>query len=264
MDENIRDYTINYFKQKKSKFKKCRRHPENKVIEDYCFYLTDYVGVDHYECKKCKDELDRALDRENRIRIHNKKQEYESHQRYLVKYNKRREKINKSQKEDIWDFEIKNELCKGLKLKGRKKYLYKEMIPKEVLRFKRATMKLERLINNKKKEKLDLLEKQKELIARLKKPIVECRKHGALFIQDVIKGGKSRWTGEQRYKCRKCMSEVHKDYYERKKDYVLLKHAEYRKLNPEKIKETRLKYKEKIHGKNRNNEAIEGQSSTSI
>lgn len=175
----------------------------------------------------------------------------------------------KSRREEIWDDTVKNELAKGIKLKGRQKYLYKEAIPKEVLQLKRAQMKLEILIkqigdNIKKESESQLSEsernrkKEENEIARLNRPLVDCMHHGLLYLKDVIKGGKSRWTGEQRYKCRQCMSDLHRKYYGRKKEYVLLKCANYRANNAEKVKESKQKYWRKKNGKNKEHEGIEG------
>ena len=243
-------------KPNKIKKMKCYYHEDNRDISEYVFWCTDTrrharkkQDIDLWECKKCKEHHKRQIDRENRIREHNEKQYQESRKRYNIRYEKKLEKLEKSRKENIWDDEVRHELSIGLKLNSDQRYLYKEKIPKQVLQLKRATMRLERLIKNIKENHKTKKELEKEAIKKLKRPLVECRKHGALFLKDVIKGGKSRWTGEQRYKCRQCMSDLHRDYYRRRKDYVLMKHAEYRKNFPEKRKETKIKSWRKHHGK---------------
>jgi len=242
------------------KKQKCGYHEDNRDISEYCFWHTDIrksKHVDVWECKKCKDHLDKALYRQERIYLHNKKQEDEAYQRHRVKNEKRKAKINKSMTEDLWECIVKNELCKGLKLRGHQKYLYKESIPKDVLRLKRASMKLDLLIIKRKGQ-------YKDKIKKLKIPLLQCKKHGDLFLLDVIKSGKSSWTSHQKYKCRQCMSELHRNYYIKRKDYVLKKHAEYREKNPEKRKQIKLKSKEKCNGKNSNHDAIERSGFTGV
>ena len=137
-----------------------------------------------------------------------------------------REKKKKNDMEKLVDKYVVKELIKG------SKGLKRDKIPKSLIEIKRATLKLKRLI----KKKND--------------PLIECKKHGSLFLKNVIKSGKGRLIGEQRYKCRECMRELHKNYYQRNKDYVLNKCSDYKKNNPDKIKEIRIKYKEKNNDKN--------------
>lgn len=76
-----------------------------------------------------------------------------------------------------------------------------------------------------------------------------CYKHPqALTIEHYIKSGK-RKDGTQAYKCKYCVKELHRSHYERNKEKVLSKCAEYRTENPEKLAITKrnsyLKNKEK-------------------
>src|SRR5579863_2375254 len=145
---------MNQFNRPRKKLK-CRQHPDNKDFDDYYFWVTDVSGRDIYHCKKCQDQLNRDLDRESRIKENNDRQAEESWERYKKRHTKRTEAREKSIKEDIWDFVVKRELCKGLKLKGAQRSLYSESIPKEVLQLKRAQMKLQRLIDKVKKNNRD-------------------------------------------------------------------------------------------------------------
>ncbi len=115
-------------------------------------------------------------------------------------------------------------------------YEFQESLPKELLRLKRASMKLSRLI------------KERVYISRT--PLVKCPNHGELFLKDVIKSGKIKRTGEQQYKCKVCMSKFHKKHYQDNKEKVLGNNSQYRKNNPDKIKELWKNYKEKLNGKN--------------
>jgi hypothetical protein len=244
----------------KIKKRKCYYHDDDRDLTEYVFWVTDIrrnqkkkYDIDIWECKKCKENLERDIAREKRMREHNDRQRQEAIIRSDLRHTEWLEKRNKSMREDIWDSEIRNELCKGLKIHGITKYKYKESIPKDILRLKRAQMKLERLIDEVKRGKRTKKQIETE---RLTKHLVDCKKHGKLFLKDVIKGGKSKWTDEQLYKCRKCMSDLHRDYYDRKKEYVREKQTEYRMKYPEKRKETAKKYRRKFDGNNNKHEAI--------
>jgi hypothetical protein len=165
-------------------------------------------------------------------------------------------------KEELWDNYIYHEFTKGLK-NPHCHYIQKP--PKDVFQFIRASMRLKNLIDGIKKGTIKTRaqirhEKEIEAKAKLNGILVNCQKHGALKLKDVIKGGKSRWTGEQRYKCRQCMSDTHRNYYERRKDHVLEKCAKYRKEHPEKRKQIKAKSWKKHHGKNKEYDSIEGKS----
>lgn len=229
----------------KVKLTKCKFHPENKDLTDYYFYCTDIrykYPKDIYVCKKCKDQLDKDLDRERRIRKNNYLQLERSRISWQLKSNKIMEKRNKSIKEDLWDCEVRRILYKGMKQPWLIEF------PKPMLQLARATIRLQRLIKKIKDKKAEERTIEQEREKKLKSVLVNCKKHGALFLEDVIKGGKSRWTDEQRYKCRYCMKDTHKKYYERNKEYVKQKCFEYKKNNPEKVKELRINYRRKKIG----------------
>lgn len=116
------------------------------------------------------------------------------------------------EKENLTDYYIRRTL-----VVGTKNALPMKDYPDILVEAKRAVIKLKR--------KND----------KLKEPIKKCSKHGNLYADDVIKAGKSRWTGEQKFKCKKCMKELHKKHYELNKIKVLSKHAKYRADNRAKI-----------------------------
>lgn len=243
---------------------KCGSHANERDISEYYFAFQVTHIVDHYECKHCKDELDAQIERERKSREHNRKQEDEAYKRYQERSNKKMQERQRSIKEDIWDFVVKNELCKGIKLTGELKYAYKENIPKEILQLKRASMKLERLINGIKKGEISKVTTEKEWkkmeIERLKHPLVNCHQHGQLFIKDVVKAGKSKWTGRILYKCKICLKRMQREHYEKNKEDVLEKNKVYRVNNPEKIKQIRKAYKENKRGKDKDHVPIKRSS----
>ena len=154
---------------------------------------------------------------------------YEILQRNL-EYYKEQKKIEKRKKElydkkNLVDHYVIKELLKGTKNLNPKK------IPKILINMKRMTIKL------------------KQLIEKKKLPLLECVKHGNLYIKDVIKSGKNR-TGEQRYKCRECMKDIHRNHYINNKEDILRKQAEYRNLNKERRKIIKAKSWRKCNGKN--------------
>lgn len=243
----------------KIKKRRCAYHSTSRDLSEYSFWVTDRRWknpVDVYECKLCKERLDRDIERSEKIRSHNKKQNEEASRERNILWEKKSAKRIKSISEDIWDFVVQDYLCKDLKLKWPLKHVYKESIPKEILQLTRSHMRLQRLIDDMKKSMRNVqsIESEKERQSKLNKPLMNCRLHGKLFKDDIIKGGKSRWTGDQRYKCKRCMRDLHRDYYLRKKEYVSNKCADYRKTNPEKVKETKKKSKEKCNGKNSEHE----------
>ncbi len=107
--------------------------------------------------------------------------------------------------------------------------------------------------------------KLKRLVKKLDEPWKECRKHGKLYREDVIRSGKTP-AGTEQYKCRACMKEMHDKHYALNKAKVLLKHQEYKKRNPEKRKETNrlsdAKHREKHRAKNNEKKRIWDKQST--
>jgi hypothetical protein len=240
---------------------KCAFHEDNRDISEYIFWHIDKRKKNHiifYECKKCKEHLNKTLDRQRRIKEHNKKQEEIAYNRMVNRIHKKQIKRQKSIKEDLWDFVVENELCKGIKLHGQQRQKYIESIPKEVIQYVRAVMKLQRLIEDKKKSIQDSKkeqirtfkeneEKKRIEIERLNRPLVKCKKHGSLFRENVIQAGKNK-SGSPQFKCKQCQHTMHSNYYEKNKEKVLKKCANYRHNNPEKVKQWRINYKEKLNG----------------
>jgi hypothetical protein len=267
---------INPAEKPKKRRMKCRAHKaKNRSWDDYYFAYKNNEGVHIYLCIECKETNEKELERLERINENRRIQIEESYKIYLEKFNIKLEKRQRSQKEDLWDFVVRDELTKGMGLKGDKKYLFWESIPKEVLQLKRAGMKLDRLIKKiqdaprdkirQEQEKREEEErKRQEAIEEANRTLVLCGKHGPLPLPNVIKSGKTKETGRQRYKCRQCMSDLHRNYYLKRKEYVLKKHAEYRGKNAERVKEIKSKSRRKCNAKDKDHENASRQSVTSI
>lgn len=118
-------------------------------------------------------------------------------------------------KDNLTDWYVRTLLTKG---KGFK--LHRMEYPQELVEAKRASIKLKRAVD------------------KQNRPMKKCVTHGALYKDDVIKAGKNR-SGEQCYKCKMCMKELHKKHYELNKTKVSLKHKEYRENNRDKRRETK-------------------------
>src|SRR3954463_13227772 len=104
---------------------KCAYHDDDRDISEYVFSHTDIRinqkkkhPIDKYECIRCREHLLRSIHRSDRIRDHNRKQEDEAYERMVERRNKRNAKKQASIKNDIWDRVVRDELCKGMKLKG--------------------------------------------------------------------------------------------------------------------------------------------------
>ncbi len=133
-------------------------HSQDRDLNEYTFWVTDIRKKNHvdiYECKKCKEQLERDIDRQNRIKAHNNKQQEDAYNRFKIKMDKKIFRLEKSKKEGLWDCVIKNELTKGLKLTGHNKYLYQQKITKDIIQLKRATINLKTLISKIKENKND-------------------------------------------------------------------------------------------------------------
>lgn len=78
----------------------------------------------------------------------------------------------------------------------------------------------------------------------LNKILKTCKKHGELKMNQLNKSGIVH--NEQQYKCKQCQREYHKNHYKYHKEKVIAKHAEYNKKYPEKRKEIRKKWFNKI------------------
>jgi hypothetical protein len=121
------------------------------------------------------------------------------------------------EKENLTDYYIRRTFVVG---KGPK--LKMNEYPDIMVDAKRAVLKLKRHAD-----------KEKE-------PVKKCASHGSLYMEDVIKSGKTK-AGTQLYKCRQCMSDFHAAHYALHKANVRLKQQHYRKANPERVRATRRK-----------------------
>jgi hypothetical protein len=130
---------------------------------------------------------------------------------------------NKKERQSFWlreKEEISDKYVETTLRSGRN--AIKTEIPRELIEAKRAVIQVKRLVK------------------KMEEPILKCAKHGNCFKDDVIKSGKSQWTGEQKYKCRKCMKDLHKAHYELHKTEVLLKNRKRKQENPEKVRLQKL------------------------
>lgn len=121
------------------------------------------------------------------------------------------------EKENLTDYYIRRSFVMG---KGPK--LKMQEYPDIMIEAKRAVLQLKRRAD------------------QLKEPIKNCRNHGDLFIEDVIKAGKTR-AGTPQYKCRQCMSDFHARHYALHKADLLLKQQQYRNANPERVRTIKRK-----------------------
>ena len=119
-------------------------------------------------------------------------------------YNK---KVWEVHKRELTDYYLRKVLSNNFKIRF-------DLVPQELIDAKRAIIQLKRMV-----------EKYEE-------PFMRCSSHGALYKDDVIKAGVT--YGKQRYKCRECMKELHKNHYELNKLKVQLKHKEYKEKDIEK------------------------------
>jgi hypothetical protein len=129
----------------------------------------------------------------------------------------------KKEKENVTDYYVRKTLRTG------KSGIKNQEIPQELIEAKRAIIQ----INNLKK--------------KMEEPLKTCSEHGKLFREEVIRSGKYA-NGEQKWKCKRCMKEMHDKHYQLNKAKVLAAHAKYRKADPEKVKvckqKSRLKHRE--------------------
>lgn len=75
--------------------------------------------------------------------------------------------------------------------------------------------------------------------------IKTCKKHGDLTLDGLIKSGKNK-DGTQRFRCKKCMKEIHHANYLKNKEHIITKSEEYKKNNPDKVKQWRKNDYEKF------------------
>lgn len=120
------------------------------------------------------------------------------------------------EKDDLTDYYVRKTLTTG------KNAIRGQPVPEVLIEAQRAVIQLKRL-----KEKMD-------------EPLKTCNAHGKLFQEDVIKAGNYK-SGNPRWRCRKCMKDMHAKHYELHKAKVLIAHANYRKENPETVKQSKRK-----------------------
>ena len=234
--------------------RKCNGHRiKGMVIADYP-YSYEYSSRGYRYCVDCKKQCDKADKKLGRMFANNEKQRIEKHRRWEQQSAKKYSKRNPER--DLWDFIVRDELTKGISLKGPLKYKYRTSIPTEVLQFKRALIRLQRMIASQKEIFFKMNQEKKEEAIRLKAPLVKCGKHGDLFINGVIKNYKKA-KGDYSYKCKACRKDVSQNYYKNNKDYVLTKAAEWRKKNPDRVKQIRVNYWERMNDKNNEHEDVE-------
>lgn len=81
-----------------------------------------------------------------------------------------------------------------------------------------------------------------------------CKKHGDLTEKDIIKKGKLK-SGNQAYRCKKCMQDLHANNYQANKEKIRLKLKKYKEENLAKFKqikkECEQKYRERDRDKKR-------------
>jgi len=139
------------------------------------------------------------------------------------RYCERMKQINKLEakkeweihKQEVTDYYVRRSFSHS---KSAGKRLKMHEIPSELVEAKQAVIKLKRMVD------------------KLNAPLKKCEKHGYLYINDVIKSGKTK-AGTPQYKCRQCMQEIHKRNYQMNKLIIKEKHKKYRLENKEKIKQ---------------------------
>jgi hypothetical protein len=126
---------------------------------------------------------------------------------------KERQEDWRREKENITDYYVRRTLVMGTKTP-----LPMQDYPQILIEAKRSVIKLKRAAD------------------KMNEPIKECAKHGKLYREDVIKAGKDR-GGEIKYRCKKCMKELHERHYALHKTKVLLQHKKYKDANKEKVRQ---------------------------
>lgn len=160
---------------------------------------------------------------------------------------------------DYWEEKItpKNNYvykCKAcLFIKNRNKKFNEKHLPDDYVAFKlmgksqtkEEIEKIPKLLIQTKREILKL----KNII---KYPVKICDKHGKLFVHkgQVIKAGKEK-SGAQRYKCKQCMKDYHKEHYKNNKEKVLAAHEKYKNQDPEKYRNIKNASKRKCWALNK-------------
>lgn len=116
----------------------------------------------------------------------------------------------KDEKERITPYYVRRILTYG------KNRLKMHQIPDELVEVKTAVIQLNRL-----SEKMNA-------------PLRKCGRHGDLYEEDIIKAGKEK-SGNQKYRCKKCMSDLHRKNYELNKTKIALRAAKYRNNNRDRV-----------------------------
>lgn len=177
------------------------------------------TGIQHYRCRKCTEKV-----------------------RRLAEWRKREEKITLRQmikkRHQMYIHELPDSYVIR-RIKFANKLLANVDIDPALIELARVSLKL------------------KFLLERKHKSAVNCPTHGNLYRHEMIKAGHNK-IGEQRYKCKLCMQQLHKRHYDNNKQKVLAKQKEYRLANPEKVKESKIKSRRKCNANNTKHENVTG------
>lgn len=196
----------------KIRLEKCLQHDVPGITRDmseYVFWVTDKrrharkkQDIDIYECKKCREQLDKDLERQKRIRANEQKQKDEAYERFKIKLGKDIVRRERSMRENLWDSVITHKLNHGQKI--RIDY------PKEMIRLVRDLMKLKRLIKATSKLPCTVSKvlNKNDITPTTK---FKCSKHGLSGFYRVRTYNESDAV---RVKCKECTEEILEDYYE--------------------------------------------------
>lgn len=131
---------------------RCQHRATGRSWSFYKMYAVWKDGTEVYRCKECGEREDREYERLCRVVANEKKQREYSDKLYWERASKKQRRRLRSRREGIWDDMVRKELCRGVKDWRIKNYI-RENAPIELIRLKRALMKLERLIDEVKRVK---------------------------------------------------------------------------------------------------------------
>lgn len=137
----------------------------------------------------------------------------------------------KKEKENVTDYYVRRMLSRGKNALGMHEY------PENLVKAKAATIKLN------------------QAIIKANEPLKKCHKHGDLYKNDVIKAGKYA-NDEIRYRCKKCMKELHARHYDLNKIKILHSHKKYTEANEEKVRKIKRESNKKNRYKHKDRENL--------